>query len=57
MKDVFKIVQVENEDFIDINSQLTARRFLDLLNDEFLVSTLTKQKYHALDKQQRRPKE
>ena len=57
LKDVFKIVQVENEDFIDINSQLTARRFLDLLNDEFLVSTLTKQKYHALDKQQRRPKE
>ena len=57
LKDVFKKVQVENEDFIDINSQLTARRFLDLLNDEFLVSTLTKQKYHALDKQQRRPKE
>lgn len=57
LKNVFKIVQVEGEDFIDINSRVTARRFLDLLNDEFVVSTLTKQKYHALDKQQRNLKE
>ena len=57
LKDLFKIVQVEGGSFIDINSQTTARRFLDLLNDEFLFSTLTKQKYHALDKQQRRSKE
>lgn len=41
------------ERFIDITSLKSAKRFLDLLNDDFVYSTLTSQKYQAVDKDER----
>lgn len=48
-----KFVEVDGERFIDITSQKSAKRFLDLLNDEFVYSSLTGQKYQAVDKDER----
>lgn len=46
-----KISEENGERFIDVTSLKSAMRLLDLLNDEFLYSALTNQKYQAPDKE------
>lgn len=53
LRGVLKITSVEGERFIDIRNQKSAKCFLDLLNDEFVYSSLTNQKYQAVDKDER----
>ena len=50
---LLKITGNQNCKFININSQKSAQKFLDLLNDEFVYSALTQQKYQAVDKDER----
>ena len=53
LRSELKIKEIGGERFIDITSQKSAKHFLDMLNDEFLNSPLTKQKYQAIDKDER----
>ena len=53
LRNELKIAEVNGERFIDISSQKSAKRFLDLLNDEFLHSELTGLEYQAVDKDER----
>lgn len=54
LRNDLKIKEERNgERFIDITSLNSAKRFLDLLNDEFVYSALTSQKYQAVDKDER----
>lgn len=53
LREVLTVSEFEGEQYIDINSQKSAQRLLDLLNDEFVYSSLTNQKYQAVDKDER----
>ena len=50
LKKKLKIEEKEGEKFISITKKESAVIFLDLLNDEFVYSALTKQNYKASDK-------
>ena len=53
LRTVLPVVNVDGESYLDINSQKSALKLLDLLNDEFVYSSLTNQKYQAVDKDER----
>lgn len=53
LREEFKIVDINGDHFIDITNFKCAKRFLELLNDEFVYSTLTEQKYQAVAKDER----
>ena len=53
LRDVFKIKENGDEKYIDITNKANAKAFLELLNDEFVYSQLTDQKYQASDKDER----
>ena len=53
LRSVLSVAEVEGERYLDINSQKSAQKLLDLLNDEFVYSSLTNQKYQAVDKDER----
>lgn len=53
LKEILKEKEKEGEKYIDITSKANAKAFLELLNDEFVFSQLTQQKYQALDKEER----
>ena len=44
----------KNSKYISVNNKAQANAFLDLLNDDFLVSELTQEKYIAIDKDPRK---
>ena len=47
------ISEKDGERYINITSVESAKRFLDLLNDEYVYSSLTEQKYQAIAKDER----
>lgn len=53
LKKQLKISEKDGDRFIDITSIESAKCFLDLLNDEYVFSALTEQKYQAVDKDER----
>ena len=53
LRDILKIKEKEGEKYIEISNKANAKAFLELLNDEFVYSQLTKQKYQAPDKDER----
>lgn len=53
LRSVLSVAEVDGERYLDINSQKSAQKLLDLLNDEFVYSSLTNQKYQAVDKDER----
>lgn len=53
LRDILKIKEKDGERYIDITSKSNAKAFLELLNDEFVYSQLTDQKYQASDKDER----
>ena len=53
LRDVLKIKEKDGEKYIEISNKANAKAFLELLNDEFVYSQLTKQKYQAPDKDER----
>ena len=53
LRNVLIIKEKEGEKYIEISNKSNAKAFLELLNDEFVYSQLTKQKYQAPDKDER----
>lgn len=53
LHDVLKVVEVDGEQYLKISSQNSAQKLLGLLNDEYVYSALTNQKYQAIDKDER----
>lgn len=53
LREIIKIKDKQGEQYIAITNKSNAKAFLELLNDEFLFSQLTKQKYQAPDKEER----
>ena len=53
LREILVIKEKEGEKFIEISNKTNAKTFLELLNDEFVYSQLTKQKYQAPDKDER----
>ena len=53
LKTKLRIKIKDEEAFIEINNIESAKAFLDLLNDEYLYSSLTDQKYQAVAKDER----
>lgn len=53
LRNVLSVAEVDGERYLDITSQKSAQKLLDLLNDEFVYSSLTNQKYQAVDKDER----
>jgi hypothetical protein len=50
---VLRIKEKDGEKFIEITNKNNAKVFLELLNDEFVYSQLTNQKYQAANKDER----
>lgn len=53
LRSVLPVAEVDGERYLDINSQKSAQKLLDLLNDEFVYSSLTNQKYQSVYKDER----
>lgn len=53
LRDILKIKEKDGDRYIEISNKSNAKAFLELLNDEFVYSQLTKQKYQASDKDER----
>ena len=53
LRSVLSVAEVDGERYLDINSQKSAQKLLDLLNDEFVYSSLTNQKYQSVYKDER----
>ena len=53
LRNILIIKEKEGEKYIEISNKSNAKAFLELLNDEFVYSQLTKQKYQAPDKDER----
>jgi len=53
LKEILKTKERSGDKYIEITNKTNAQAFLDLLNDEFVFSQLTKQKYQAIDKEER----
>ena len=53
LRDILKIKEKDGDRYIEISNKSNAKAFLELLNDEFVYSQLTKQKYQAPDKDER----
>jgi len=53
LKDKLTITEKDGDRFIEIKNIASAKSFLDLLNDEYVYSVLTEQKYQAVDKDER----
>lgn len=53
LKDILKIKDKDGDKYIEITNKSNAKALLELLNDEFVFSQLTQQKYQAIDKEER----